>query len=129
MNLSDAKIMVVEDDPLMRTFTVNTLKRLGVVHLQECADGTEALRQAQASPPDLILTDIHMKPMNGLEFVQKLRRAPRAAMGQVKVIFMSADSSVDTLNATLPLGVSGYIVKPPRLTELKNKIETALREG
>jgi hypothetical protein len=37
MNLSDAKILVVEDDPLMRTFTVNLLKRLGIVHFQECA--------------------------------------------------------------------------------------------
>lgn len=127
MNLSDAKILVVEDDPLMRTFTVNTLKRLGIAHIQECADGTAALRQAQAFQPDLILTDIHMKPMDGLEFVQKLRRMPGSSLGQIQVIFMSADSSMDTLNATLPLGVAAYIVKPPRLTDLKNKIETALR--
>ncbi len=127
MNLSDAKILVVEDDALMRTFTVGTLKRLGIEQIQECEDGTAALRQAKAFQPDLILTDIHMKPMNGLEFVQKLRSMPGASLGQIKVIFMSADSSMDTLNATLPLGVSAYIVKPPRLTDLKNKIESALR--
>ena len=39
MNLSEAKILVVEDDPLMRTFTVNTLKRIGVNHLQEVLTG------------------------------------------------------------------------------------------
>jgi CheY-like chemotaxis protein len=76
MNLSDAKILVVEDDELMRTFTVGTLKRLGITHIQECEDGTAALRQAKAFQPDLILTDIHMKPMNGLEFVQKLPACP-----------------------------------------------------
>ena len=72
MNLSDAKIMVVEDDPLMRTFTINLLKRLGMVHFHECADGTAALKAAITFQPDLVLTDVHMKPMNGLEFVQKL---------------------------------------------------------
>jgi two-component system chemotaxis response regulator CheY len=129
MNLSDAKILVVEDDALMRTFTVKTLQRLGVVHIQECADGTAALKLAKGFRPDLILTDIHMKPMNGLDFVQSLRSSSSPALEQIQVIFMSADSSVDTLNATMPLGVAAYIVKPPRLADLKNKLESALSEG
>lgn len=129
MNISDAKIMVVEDDPLMRTFIVNTLQRLGIVNLKECGDGTAALRAVPAFQPDLILTDIHMKPMDGLEFVAKLRSMPGAATNQRKVIFMSADSSRETLSAALPLGVAAYIVKPPRLTDLKSKIESALRDA
>ncbi len=75
MNLSDAKILVVEDDPLMRTFTVNTLKRIGVTHLQECADGTAALKMALAFHPHLILTDIHMKPMGGWSSWRSCARA------------------------------------------------------
>lgn len=127
MNISDARIMVVEDDPLMRTFTVNTLKRLGVVQLHECGDGTAALKAAGAFRPDIILTDIHMQPMDGLAFVQKLRSSPSAALESTQVIFMSADSSRETFSAALPLGVAAYIVKPPRLADLKNKIEAALR--
>lgn len=126
MNLSEAKILVVEDDQLMRTFTLNTLKRLGVTQLQECADGTAALKLAMSFQPHLILTDIHMKPMGGLEFVEKLRA--REGLGATHVIFMSADSSRETLNAALPLGVAAYIVKPPRMTDLKLKIEAALRD-
>lgn len=129
MNLSEARILVVEDDPLMRTFTVDTLKRLGIVHLKECGDGMAALKAVPAFQPDLILTDIHMTPMNGLDFVEKLRSMPGASAERLKVIFMSADSSRETLNAALPLGVVAYILKPPRLTELKNKIEIALREA
>ena len=126
MNLSDAKIMVVEDDPLMRTFTVNLLKRLGMVHFHECADGTAALKAAGSFQPDLVLTDVHMKPMNGLEFVQKLSSARHISTDRMRVIFMSADSSRETLSAALPLGVAAYIVKPPRLGDLKSKIEAAL---
>jgi DNA-binding response OmpR family regulator len=54
---------------------------------------------------------------------------PGAAMEHRKVIFMSADSSRETLTAALPLGVSAYIVKPPRLTDLKSKIEGVLRDA
>jgi CheY-like chemotaxis protein len=126
MNLSEAKIMVVEDDPLMRTFTAGLLRRLGVVNLKECTDGSAALRLAVTYQPDLVLTDIHMKPMNGLDFVQALLSSPQA--GNVKVIFMSADSSRETLSAALPLGVVAYIVKPPRLADLKNKLESALSQ-
>jgi len=129
MKLSDAKILVVEDDPLMRTFTVGTLKRLGIVQMKECGDGTSALKAVVAFQPDLVLTDIHMQPMNGLEFVEKLRGLPGAVKDHPKVIFMSADSSRDTLSAALPLGVVAYIVKPPRLTDLKSKLELALSEA
>lgn len=128
MNLSDAKVLVVEDDPLMRTFTITTLNRLGVKNVQECADGSEGLKKATSFLPDVIVTDIHMQPMNGLEFVQRLRSASNAALGRTKVIMMSADSSPATLNSALPLGVSAYVLKPPRLADLKNKLENALRE-
>lgn len=127
MLLSDAKILVVEDDPLMRTFTTNMLTRLGIVHLKECVDGTAALREVPKFQPDLIVTDIHMKPMGGLEFVKKLGQLSKTGGDQFKVILMSADSSRETLSEALPLGVHAYIVKPPRISDLKSKIESALR--
>nr|WP_315490860.1 response regulator [uncultured Rhodoferax sp.] len=127
MLLSDAKILVVEDDPLMRTFTANMLTRLGISHLKECVDGTAALREVPKFQPDVIVTDIHMKPMGGLEFVKKLGQLSKTGGDQFKVILMSADSSRETLSEALPLGVHAYIVKPPRLSDLKSKIESALR--
>ena len=123
MNLSDARVMVVEDDALMRSFTVSLLRRLGIVHLHESADGTAGLKSVSTFQPDVVLTDIHMKPMDGLEFVKRLNSSPG---NHARVIFMSADSSRETFSAALPLGVVAYIVKPPRLTDLKNKIEAAL---
>ena len=126
MNMADARILVVEDDALMRTFTVGTLERLGVGRIQECADGAAAFKLALTFKPDVILTDVHMKPMGGLEFVQKLRDSPNATLAATRVLFMSADSSQDTLNSALPLGVLAYIVKPPRMADLKSKIESAL---
>lgn len=63
MLFSDAKILVVEDDPLMRTFTISLLTRLGIGHLKECTDGTAALREVSKFQSDLIVTEIHTKQL------------------------------------------------------------------
>ncbi|WP_223905409.1 response regulator [Rhodoferax lithotrophicus] len=125
MNL--ARILVVEDDEVMRTFVVNSLRRLGLQNIETATDGATALRTMVVFRPDLVLTDIHMQPMNGLDFVQQLRGHANPLVKNMKVIFMSADASPATLNEAMPLGTYGYIVKPPRLDTLKAKIELALK--
>lgn len=119
--------MVVDDDAVMRTFVVNSLRRLGIQAIETCVDGASALTSVEAFNPDLILTDIHMAPMNGLELVRLLRKHPNVALRKIRVIFMSADSSTATLEEAMPLGTYGYIVKPPRPESLLAKLEFALK--
>ena len=118
---------MVDDDEVMRTFVVNSLRRLGIQSIEVATDGGSALRTMVTFRPNLVLTDIHMKPMDGLEFVQQLRAHANPLINEMKVIFMSADASAATLQEAMPLGTYGYIVKPPRLDTLKTKIELALR--
>ena len=127
MNLMLARVLVVDDDEVMRTFVVNSLRRLGIQGIETAVDGASALRAMVAFRPNLVLTDIHMEPMNGLEFVQQLRGHSNPLISEMKVIFMSADASSATLGEAMPLGTYGYIVKPPRLETLKTKIELALK--
>ena len=77
--------------------------------------------------PDVILTDVHMKPVNGIEFVKKLRTHSNTKLRSTPVIFMSADSSPDTLGDTMALGSVAYILKPPRLETLRAKLEQAVQ--
>jgi CheY-like chemotaxis protein len=127
MNLNLARILVVDDDEVMRTFVVNNLRRLGIQSIEVAADGVAALRAMVTFKPDLVLTDIHMKPMDGLAFVRQLRANPNPLVNGMKVIFMSADASSATLQDAMPLGTFGYIVKPPRLETLQAKLELALK--
>lgn len=127
MKITSARIMVVEDDAVMRAFVVNSLRRLGIQAIETCADGASALKQLETFRPDLVLTDIHMEPMDGLEFVRQLRAFPNMALRKIRVIFMSADASSGTLAEALPLGASGYIVNPPRPETLQAKLELAFR--
>jgi two-component system, chemotaxis family, chemotaxis protein CheY len=127
MNWQFKRIVVVEDEEIMRTFLVNSLRRLGITDVHTFADGQAALQALPQLKPDLVLTDVHMQPMGGLEFVRALREHAEPVLCAIKVIFLSADSSAATVGAALPLGVSGYIVKPPALHALSSKIEQALR--
>jgi len=127
MTLPLVRVLVVDDDPVMREFIVNSLRRLGIQHIETATDGASALQAMISFRPELVLTDIHMQPMDGIAFVQQMRKHSNPVVKAMKVIFLSADSSMDTLEKALPLGTFGYIVKPPRLEALKSRIEQALR--
>jgi two-component system chemotaxis response regulator CheY len=127
MNINLARILVVDDEEVMRVFVANSLRRLGIQSIETATDGASALRAMASFKPDLVLTDIHMQPMNGLELVRHLRAHANPLIKNMKVVFMSADASTATLQDAVPLGTYGYIVKPPRLDTLKAKIEQALK--
>lgn len=127
MDIKRARIVVVEDESVMSTYILNNLRRIGILDLYSFTDGAAALREVIKLKPDLILTDVHMEPVGGIEFVRQLRSVPDARVSQTKVIFLSADSSSATVGEALPLGVAGYLVKPPSLSALVSKIEAALR--
>ena len=127
MNIEDARILVVDDDPVMLQFVLNLLGRLGVQQVQEASDGQGGLVAATSFRPDLVLSDIHMHPMGGLEFVRRLRAHTSAELRKVPVLMMTADSRPDTLKESVTLGIAAYIVKPPQLSALKTKLEHALK--
>jgi CheY-like chemotaxis protein len=126
MDIKRARVIVVEDEKIMSTFILGALRRLGILDLYAFEDGAAALREMATLKPDLILTDVHMQPMGGIEFVRNLRASAHSQLANIPVIFLSADSSASTVGEALPLGVAGYIVKPPGLPALNAKIELAL---
>ncbi len=127
MDIKRARVIVVEDESLMSTFILNSLRRIGIHDLYAFTDGASALKDIVKLKPDLIITDIHMKPVGGIEFVRAMRGLSNSLVSNTKVIFMSADSSAATVGEAMPLGVVGYLVKPPSIQALTAKIELALR--
>jgi two-component system chemotaxis response regulator CheY len=128
MDIKRARVMVVEDEKIMSTFIMGKLRRLGILDLYAYTDGAAALHEIVKVKPDLVLTDVHMQPLGGIEFVRQLRSLPDKVLSTTKVIFLSADSSSATVGEALPLGVQGYLVKPPNIAALAAKIEQALRD-
>jgi CheY-like chemotaxis protein len=127
MKISEASVLVVEDDKFMMALVVNALQRLGVCKVHQAHGGKTGLMMLENHRPDLVLSGIHMEPMNGLEFIRSIRAHTLHEMRKLPVLMMSVDSTTGTLNQTAPLHIAGYIIKPPTMSNLKVKLEHALK--
>lgn len=106
--MSGERILVVDDSAQMRDFMSNVVLRAEGYQVDTARNGAEGLAAALAAPPDLIITDLSMPDMNGLEMLQALREQG----SRVPAILMTAEGSEDLAVQALRLGVMDYFVKP-----------------
>lgn len=103
-----SNILVIDDDNLMRQGIATMLKSAGHT-VTEASDGEAGLQAALAQHPDLIVSDVHMPHMTGLEMVQELRKDQWGS--SVHVVILTSDDSNDTVNQALGAGVTSYFAK------------------
>ncbi len=114
-------ILLIEDDTLDVMDAKRTLEKMGVLHIMQIAkNGEEAIqylektdRENPEARPDVILLDLNMPKMNGIEFLTAIRRSEQWKNMRVFVLTTSAEK--EDKEQTRSLGVSGYIVKPLKL--------------
>lgn len=117
-------ILIVDDDAITCTWLSSQLRQSGYQTLI-AADGHEALQMARAQSPDLILLDLMLPDIDGLDVCRELRRDPITAT--TNIIILSARSNVKDAVAGLRAGADDYIVKGPQAaTQLQDKIEALL---
>lgn len=119
-------VLVVDDDETQRAVITTILQRIGFETIDEAGDGTEALAKVQQTPPRLIVCDVHMKPMDGLTFVTKLRFGDDQALREVPVIMVTVEKRGAAITVANKLNIAAYIVKPTSSYELKAAAESAL---
>jgi len=121
-----SRVLIVEDEPDIRELVVHHLKREGY-QVSVAASGEEALRQVQASPPDLVLLDLMMPAMNGLEVCRRLRQDPLTASLPIVMLTAKGDEVDRVLG--LELGADDYVVKPFSPKELLARVRAVLRRS
>ena len=119
-----SRVLIVEDEPDIRELVVHHLKREGY-QVATAAGGEEALRQVRAAPPDLVLLDLMLPGMNGLEVCRRLRQDPPTA-GLPIVMLTAKGDEVDRVLG-LEIGADDYIVKPFSPKELVARVRAVLR--
>ncbi|MCB9758814.1 MAG: response regulator transcription factor [Alphaproteobacteria bacterium] len=117
----NAHILVVDDDPRLREVVRYALSRAGF-RIDEASDGAEALRRFAADRPDLIVLDVLMPEMDGIEVCRRIRQE-----SDVPIVFLSSrDEEVDRVLG-LELGGDDYVTKPFSPRELVSRVKAVLR--
>jgi AmiR/NasT family two-component response regulator len=121
MNEKPLQILIVEDDFLVRTEIKRTLKQSGHHVLGEASNGKIAVEKTIELSPDVILMDIEMNVMNGIDaagIIQSQKPTP--------IIFLTAHESADIVEMATKAGASAYLTKPPNRNEIDRSLMIAL---
>jgi CheY-like chemotaxis protein len=125
--MNNTRILLIEDDKFLRRACETGLKKRGFTVLT-ANDGEEGLQQAQSGSPDIILLDMLMPKLNGLETLEALKKDERTR--RIPVVILS-NSSVDSdIHQARALGAIGYLVKASlSLSELGDRVIAYLDEA
>lgn len=123
---AEPHILIVDDVEDNRNILSRRLQRLGYRQLSEAADGLAALALVRAAPVDLVLLDVMMPGMNGLEVLGVLRSEGR--LESTPVVMISASTEVDTVVQCLDLGAEDYLPKPFNPSVLRARIGSVLEK-
>jgi len=101
------RVLIVDDDPVMRDFLVETLLAMEL-DVYSAASGADALEVAKKAPPDLMITDMQMPKMTGLELIKRMKGLYPSTM----IVVITAYGSIDNAVEAMRLGAFNYLLKP-----------------
>jgi DNA-binding NarL/FixJ family response regulator len=123
MPATSIRVLVVDDYEPFRRFICSTLRtRPELQIVDEVPDGLEAVRKAEELRPDLIVLDIGLPTLNGIEAARRIRKVSPES----KILFISQESAADVVREAFSLGALGYVVKAHAGSELLAAVEAVL---
>lgn len=127
--MADKSLLVVDDSATMRQLLCMTLTRVeGITqaNITEAFDGEDALNKVRTQNFDLVLTDIRMPRMDGLEFIRAVRSEMKERI--LPIIIISTKGADEDVKLGMSLGASGYLSKPISMPRLKEMVLNFLGE-
>ena len=119
------KVLVVDDNQDVRELIVHILNADGF-HVYAAIDGENALAILNSNPVDLVLLDVMMPGMSGLDVLKEIRTGANKKIREVPVMMITAMSSTDDVDQALAIGANSYVVKPFRGTTIREKVRKIL---
>jgi two-component system chemotaxis response regulator CheY len=125
MDMSDIRVLIVDDVPAIRRLLRRMLNEMGIGQVHEAGDGVAGLARVDEIAPDIVLCDLFMEPMDGFELIKTLKQGP--AGDRAAVIVLTAHADADFVRMALNWGVAGYLLKPVSRAMLEEKIAHVLK--
>ena len=116
--------LIVDDSDAARSLIRSLVEDIGDVNVSEASTGFEALKSLPHQPFDIILVDINMPDINGVELIHFIKSTDRYK--NIPVIIVSTESSEEDINRGMSLGAFAYITKPFKSEELQGVVKKAL---
>ena len=126
-DLSCLKVLVVDDISSLRTLLRVLLRTIGVSNVLEASDGKAALELLEAQRVDLVITDMVMKPMDGIEFTRRLR-VPEGMNSYVPVLMISGHTEEKLAKNALQAGVTQFLAKPLTTVALGARLKAIVEQ-
>jgi PleD family two-component response regulator len=127
--IEQLNVLIVEGDRHMRMLIREMLFALGVKDVAVASDGKAAVEEMQTFRSDLVLVDLKMEPIGGLEFVRQLRADTKNPYRFVPVIMITAYTDLDTVAMARDVGITEFMAKPISATILQQRIERVLKDS
>lgn len=126
VDLEQVTILLIEDEPYVRAIIRRILTNLRITKIHEAAEGGDGLMQTLRVRPNLVLCDVHMQPIDGITYLKTLRDVKVPEIRDTPVIFLTGDSNQDLVMRARELKVSGYMVKPVSVNDMKKSLGRVL---
>jgi CheY-like chemotaxis protein len=120
------KVLIVDDSAIMRMMVKNILGQILPAEVFEAGNGKAAIEHLIAGPVDLVLVDVHMPEMGGLDLLKTVKGLP--ATKDIPVIVVSSDTDQVQIDEAMSLGAVTYVTKPFRKEALEEALKLALPE-
>jgi two-component system chemotaxis response regulator CheY len=117
-------VLIVDDHDPIRKAIKRVVSHMGFVNIIECFDGADALRVLKSSAVDLIILDLYMKRMTGIDVLQHI--SDRSVASDIPVVVVTGEASKEDIVKVAGLGASDYLLKPFQANELEKKILSVL---
>lgn len=125
-DMANLVVMIVDDNDHMRRLLRSILEALSISQVREAANGMVALNDSKLMVADVIITDMMMEPLNGLEFTRMLRDDPSHPATRVPVLMVTGFSEKQHVEAARDAGVTEFLAKPVTVKGVGARLESLL---
>jgi CheY-like chemotaxis protein len=122
----EIEVLVVDDNSHMRTLLRELLRNLGIERIVEANDGDSGIQRLGRSSPDVVITDLMMKPVDGLQFTRMVRDPNTSPDPFVPIIMVTGFSDKPRVEEARDAGVTEFLAKPVTCEALYARLETII---
>ena len=124
--LNRIRIILADDQAEIRTLGRQMLADLGFINVECASDGYDAYRKFVAKPASMVITDLNMMPVDGLELIRRIRTAPDSPNRYVPIIVLSCNTDEESVSLARDAGINDFLAKPLSVNTLYTHLETLI---